>query len=123
MSGIIKLTGKSKLIELVPESLLNPPKVITRFIFGTDKKELLDSIIDDTDVSFMKWALRELMNWRNQSKMPCLIKIGGTKDKLLPPKGGNTILIDKGGHFMIVDRAKEISDIINREIKTYYDKT
>ena len=123
LSGIIKLTGKSKLLELVPNSLLNPPKSLARFIFGTDKKELLNSIIDDTDTSFTKWALRELINWKNQSQIINLIKIGGTKDKLLPPKGDNTILIDKGGHFMIVDKAKEISDIINREIKTHYNNT
>lgn len=123
LSGIIKIIGKSKLLELVPKSLLNPPKAIARFMFGTDNKELLNSIIDDTDVSFTKWAIRALMNWKNQSQLPNLIKIGGTKDKLLPPKGDNTILIDNGGHFMIVDRAKEISDIINGEIKTHYNKT
>ncbi|WP_027064853.1 alpha/beta hydrolase [Maribacter sp. Hel_I_7] len=122
LSGLIKLTGKSKLLELVPESLLNPPKAIASFMFGTNKKELLNSIIDDTDVSFTKWAIRELMNWKNQTQLSNLIKIGGTKDKLLPPKGDNTILIDKGEHFMIVDKAKEISDIINREIKTHYNK-
>lgn len=121
LSGIIKFAGKSKLIELIPKSLLNPPKAIAHFIFGTKKKELLNSILDDTDLIFAKWAIRELMNWKNQSEIPNLIKIGGTKDKLLPPKGKNTILIEKGEHFMIVDKANEISEIINREIKTHYN--
>jgi hypothetical protein len=117
LNGIIKLAGKSKLIELIPEKLLNPPKSIAHFMFGTEKKELLNSILKDTDLNFTKWAIRELMNWKNQSHLPNLIKIGGTKDKLLQPKGENTILVDKGEHFMIVDRAKEISNIINEEIK------
>jgi len=121
LSGIIKLVGKSKLIELIPEKLLNPPKAIAHFMFGTEKKELLNSILDDTDLNFTKWAIRELMNWKNQTELPNLIKIGGTKDKLLPPKGKNTILIEKGEHFMIVDKATEISEIINREIKTHYN--
>lgn len=121
LSGLIKLAGKSKILELVPESLLSPPKTIARFMFGTDKKELLNSIIDDTDLSFTKWAIRELINWKNQAHLSNLIKIGGTKDKLLPPKGDNTILIDRGEHFMIVDKGKEISDIINREIETHYN--
>ena len=123
LSRIIKVAGKSKLIELIPEKLLNPPKAIAHFMFGTENKELLNSILEDTDLNFTKWAIRELMNWDNQSKLPHLIKIGGSKDKLLPPQGDNTILIDKGEHFMIVDRAKEISDIINAEIKTHYNKT
>ena len=81
-------------------------------MFGTEKKELLNSILADTDLNFTKWAIRELMNWKNQSRLPNLIKIVGTKDKLLPPKGENTILIDKGEHFMIVDKAEKISKII-----------
>lgn len=119
LSGVIKLTGKSKLLELVPERLLKPPKAIAHYLFGTSEKKLLNAIIDDTDLGFTKWAIRELVNWKNQSRLSNLIKIGGTKDKLLPPKGANTILIDKGEHFMIVDSAKEISDIINREIKKH----
>ncbi len=87
LSGIIKLAGKSKLIELIPEKLLNPPKAVAHFLFGTEKKHLLNSILDDTDLDFTKWAIRELMNWSNESRLTNLIKIGGTKDKLLPPKG------------------------------------
>ena len=121
LSGIIKLAGKSKLIELVPEKLLNPPRAIAYFMFGTKNKELLDSILDDTDLSFTKWAIRELLNWKNQSQLQNLIKVCGTKDKLLPPKGNNNILIDRGEHFMIVDRAKEVSDVINEKIRTLYN--
>lgn len=120
LSGIIKLAGKSKVIELIPEKRIIPPKAIARFMFGTDKKEILNSILADTDLKFAKCAIRELMNWKNQSRLPNLIKIGGSKDKLLPPKGKNIILIDKGEHFMIIDRAKEISDLIDEKIKTHY---
>ena len=118
LSRIIRIFGKTKIIELIPESFLNPPKLIARFMFGTKKKELLNSILDDTDLSFTKWAIRELVNWKNESKLLNLIKIGGSKDKMLPPKGKNTILIDKGEHFMIADKAEEISEIINKMIQT-----
>ena len=121
LSRLIKLAGKSKLIELIPEKLLNPPKTIAYYMFGTQNKELLNSILDDTDLTFTKWAIRELLNWKNQTQLQNLIKVCGTKDKLLPPKGGNNILIDKGEHFMIVDRAEEVSNIISRKIKTHYN--
>ena len=121
LSPIIRIFGKTKIIELIPERLLNPPKAIAHFMFGTEKKELLNSILDDTDLNFTKWAIRELMNWKNQLRLENLIKIGGTKDKLLPQKGKNTILIEKGEHFMIVDKAREISEIINEKIKTHYN--
>ncbi|MDX6748150.1 alpha/beta hydrolase [Polaribacter sp. PL03] len=121
LSGIIRIFGKTKIIELIPERFLNPPKLIARFMFGTKKKELLNSILDDTDLNFTKWAIRELVNWKNESKLLNLIKIGGSKDKMLPPKEKNTILIDKGEHFMIVDKAEEISKIINGKIKTHHN--
>ncbi|AIZ42677.1 alpha/beta hydrolase [Cellulophaga baltica] len=119
LNGFLKLIGKSKLLTQIPERLFKPPKVIAHYMFGTDNIELLDAIIDDTDLTFTKWAILELLNWNNETKIPNLIKIGGTKDKLLPPKGTNTILIENGEHFMIVDRAKEISHIINKALKTY----
>ena len=117
LSRIIRIFGKTKIIELIPEKLLNPPKVIALFMFGTKKKELLNSILDDTDLNFSKWAIRELVNWKNESRIINLIKIGGSKDKVLPPKGKNTILIENGEHFMIVDKAEKISKIINEKIK------
>ncbi len=116
LSGLLKLAGKSKLINLIPEQLFNPPKFIAHFMFGTDNKELLNSILGDTNLSFTKWAVRELLNWKNHIKLPNLIKIGGSKDKLLPPKGKSTILIEQGEHFMIIDKAEEISKVINERI-------
>jgi hypothetical protein len=121
LSGMLKLAGKSRILELIPEKLFSPPKSIAHFMFGTEKKELLNSILNETDLNFTKWAVRELLNWRNQTPITNLIKIGGSKDKLLPPKGKDTIIIEKGEHFMIVDKAKEISEIINTEIKTHYN--
>jgi hypothetical protein len=35
---------------------------------------------------------------------------------MLPPKGKNTILIEGGEHFMVVDGAEEISRIINEKL-------
>ena len=122
LSPIIRLFGKSKIIELIPKKLLKPPKFIAHFMFGTKNKELLNSILDDTDLSFTKWAIKELINWKNEVRLTNVIKISGSVDKLLPPKGENTIIIKNGEHFMIVDKADDISSIINKKIKNDYKK-
>lgn len=119
LSKLFKITGKSNLINIIPRAFMNPPKFFAHYLFGTNEKQLLNSILNDTDLDFAKWAVRELLNWKNQVRIPSLIKIGGSKDKLLPPKGANTILIDKGEHFMIVDKAAEISEIINNSIQKF----
>jgi len=116
---LFRIVGKLRLIELIPKKFLDPPRYLAHYMFGTKQKELLNSILDDTDLKITKWAIKELINWNNVSKISNLIKIGGTNDKMLPSKRDHTILIKKGEHFMIIDKADEISEIINREIKLY----
>tara|TARA_R110002051_G_scaffold148354_4_gene220949 strand:+ start:43 stop:696 length:654 start_codon:yes stop_codon:yes gene_type:complete len=116
-SSIIKLLGKSKLLNLIPKEILKPPLFFAQFIFGTDQKKLLKAILKDSDLTFTKWALKELTNWKNETRLPNLIKIGGSKDILLPAKGNNTILIEHGAHFMIVDKAEEISNLLNEKLE------
>lgn len=117
----IKFAKYTKLINFVPKQLLKLPRKLAHFLFGADNKKLLNAILDDTDLSFTKWATRELINWKNGTKLKNCLKISGENDKLLPQKDNNAILIPKGEHFMIVDKAKEISEIINSEYSLIFD--
>ncbi len=118
LKSIFKWFGKTKVIKLIPTFLFYPPKFIASYLFGAKNNKLLNKILDDTDLSFVKWAIHELINWKNTTQLKNVVKINGTNDKLIPPKGTTKmILIDKGEHFMIVDNAIEISNLINTEIK------
>ncbi|MBV7441892.1 alpha/beta hydrolase [Weeksellaceae bacterium TAE3-ERU29] len=119
LNGFLRLVGKTKLLKIIPKQWLNPPKAFAHFMFGAKNKSLLNEILDDTDLEFAKWAVNELVNWKNECSIKNIIKIGGSNDKLLSPKGRNTIIIDKGEHFMIVDKAQEISNIINENLRKY----
>ena len=115
---IFRWFGKTQLIRLIPASLFNPPRFIANYIFGVKNSKLLNDILDDTDVKFAKWAVNELTTWKNETQSDNVIKINGTADKLIPPKGNTSMeLIDKGTHFMIVDKADEISKIVNEKLK------
>ncbi|AEL23841.1 alpha/beta hydrolase [Cyclobacterium marinum] len=110
--------GKLNIIKKIPAKLFDPPRYIASSLFGTANKELLNDILEDTDLQFAKWAVNELVNWDNQNQVENLIRIHGTKDKLIPWRGlGKVELIEDGEHFMIVDRAEEISKFINEKIK------
>ncbi|AHM62800.1 hypothetical protein D770_22775 [Flammeovirgaceae bacterium 311] len=53
--------------------------------------------------------------WNNMEKVDGLVRINGTRDKLIPYiAGSDTVAINNGEHFMIVDRAKEISSILEK---------
>ncbi|MEM6297448.1 MAG: alpha/beta hydrolase [Bacteroidota bacterium] len=119
---IYRIIGKSNLIRLVPHQLFNPPRKVASWVFGTTNHALLKNILDDTDLKFTKWAINELTNWSNEEGLANhKLKIGGTNDKLIPPRGKLT-LIEGGGHFMIVDKALEISEVINQCLKTWKSK-
>jgi pimeloyl-ACP methyl ester carboxylesterase len=123
LRAIYRIIGKTKLLKIIPQFLFDPPRFFANWIFGAKKKKLLNQILDDTDLKFAKWAANELTNWKNTEKLSNpILKIAGTNDKLIPPlKDKNQRLFDKGEHFMIVDKADEISRIINNEIKKRTD--
>ncbi|WP_424000663.1 alpha/beta fold hydrolase [Maribacter sp. IgM3_T14_3] len=115
---IYKWIGKSRILKLIPASLFNLPRFLAKYIIGAKNAKLFYEILDDTDLNFVKWALHKFTSWQNLNKSPNVIKINGTKDKLIPPRGTTAMkLIEGGEHFMIVDRADEISEIINFELK------
>lgn len=107
--------GKTQILKLIPNSLIKPPKIILGYLFGAKNKKLLEQIVKDTPDKFIRWALNKMIFWSNDSTSIKTIRIHGTNDKLIPLKG-ESIKIKDGGHFMIVDKAEEISRIINEQI-------
>ena len=108
--------GKTKILNVIPNSLIKPPRLLLGFLFGAMNKQLLEEIIEDTNATFIRWALNSIINWSNKENSVKPIRIHGTKDRLIPLKG-KAIEIQNGGHFMIVDKAKEISILVNEQIK------
>ena len=111
---IYRMAGTLGILKVIPRAFFNPPKAIAHWLFGAKNKRLLSDILDDTDPRFAKWAAQKIVTWTSSQKTPNLIRIHGTKDWILPmPKNSNAIEIKQGTHFMIVDRAEEISTIVN----------
>ena len=110
--------GKS-VLKYLPERFFDIPRKSAGFVFGTSNTVLLHQILDDTDLSFAKWAINQLVNWKNTERLKSVMKISGSNDKIIPASGGeNEILIQDGAHFMIVDRAAEISEWINLKMES-----
>lgn len=112
------LVGKLKLNRIVPSSLLKTTNFITNWLFGattSTEKLLLKNIIKDTDLTFLKWAINQIVNWKNLSVPQNCIHIHGTNDRILPAKYLKVdYKIKNGGHFMTVNKAKEIEVIIKK---------
>lgn len=117
ISKFFQLVGRSGILNLIPKKLFDPPRKLAHYLFGARNKDLLNQILDATDLKFAKWAVQELTRWKNNEQIPNMIRIHGTQDKLLPWNGtGNVELIEKGEHFMVVDHADEVSRVINQKM-------
>jgi hypothetical protein len=113
------LLGKTKLLRILPKYFFDPPRFIAFWLFGAKNKKLLNQILNDTDLKFAKWAVNALVSWKNQKMLGNkVLKINGKSDKLIPVRDSSSSveIIEGGAHFMIVDRAEEISVIINQHI-------
>lgn len=108
--------GKTMVFDILPNTLIKPPRSILGYLFGAENKSLLYQIIKDTKPEFIRWALNTIIKWSSDSNKTEIIRIHGTKDKLMPLKG-NAIKVKDGGHFMIVDKAEQISEILNEQLK------
>lgn len=114
MPLIYRLFGKTRLIRLIPSSMLFTPKPIIRWLFKAQNKTLLNAILDDTDKHFLKWSLDALMTWQNQDPVERLINITGSEDYLFPlTESDKRMIVKGGGHFMIVDKGEEVSSLVN----------
>jgi len=96
--------------------LIKPPKLLSGFLFGAKNKKLLEQIIKDTSPEFIRWALNKMIECSRDSTLIKAVRIHGTNDKLIPLIG-KSIEVNDGGHFMIVDKAEEISNLINEQMK------
>lgn len=113
MSNLYQCFGKTKIATLLPFQFFDLPRAFACYLFGT-KSPMLGEILDDTDLSFTKWVVNQLLNWENRTKINNLYRIHGTKDRLLkcPTESERNFLIENGGHLMVVDEAEKVSEII-----------
>lgn len=113
-----RVLGKIGILSLIPNSIMKPPQFVFNYLFGATNRDLLKEIISDTDRNFIRWALGAIINWESDARSANIHRIHGTHDRLIPLIG-RARKIEKGGHFMIVDKAKELSTIINDLLKSY----
>jgi pimeloyl-ACP methyl ester carboxylesterase len=113
--GMNRLISKLNLMKILPSNFLKTPNDILYWLFGTEtdeEKSLLREIIKDTDANFLKWGMNKVGTWKNTRQFENVIQIHGTSDRIFPHQESD-YKIENGGHFMIVNRAGQISQVIN----------
>ena len=111
-----RLAGKINLHKLLPIWMLKMPSPLIFWFFGVKKnaeKHLLATILKNTNSQYLRWALDQIVQWPNTTKISGIIHIHGSRDRLLPIrfiKADRTIL--GGGHLTAVTHATEVNKVI-----------
>ena len=104
----------------IPSNFFKNTNFITNWLFGTISpfdKQLLKQILSNTDPVFFRWALDQIIQWKNQTLPKNLVHIHGTGDRILPIRfRGYDILVKNGGHFMTLNRSDEINRILRLQL-------
>jgi pimeloyl-ACP methyl ester carboxylesterase len=114
-----KIMANLKLQKLMPRSAIKKPNDMLFWLFGIDTDEhrnLLTSIMEETDEIFFSWAIETIPRWKHDGVIDRVIQIHGTKDRVLRFQTAD-FSIKGGGHFMVVSHAKEISNIVKNVIQ------
>ena len=89
-------------------------------VSGTEQTQRFSEMLHAAPDNYFSGAVHCIVNWENEIVPPSVVQIHGTSDRVLPYlKAGYDYTIAKGTHFMIVNRAKEISAILDRELGTF----
>lgn len=108
--------------KIVPAGFYKWHTSVLDWFFGVKtkrEKELLELYARNASKNYMKWAVNEILNWKNEIRPPNLFHIHGTKDRIFPyEKTHADVLIKDGTHLMVHNRAEEISKLITEKINS-----
>ena len=118
LSGILRFIIKTNIIPY--GRIAKSPNKYSFRMFGAEneeEKELFADILRSTDLGFIKWATKTMLDWRNDITPDGIFHIHGTADRLINPAQVHpTRWVDGGSHFMIYNRAAEVSRLIAQYI-------
>jgi len=82
-------------------------------------KETFKSMLYSKKPKYLKRTVRMIIRWERKSNNKKIVHIHGTKDHTIPLRNVKNpdYIIENGSHMMTLTRAKEISLIINKELK------
>ena len=82
---------------------------------GTEQKQLLKTVLIETDPHFLKWALHKVVAWQNKEVPSTVVQVHGRRDRIFPRRFVTPdYTIENSGHLMVMNQAEEISNLIEK---------
>lgn len=116
----LKLIQKTKAYKLFPIKAVQNLTYFSDFMFGDfihKRLKLYENYMTMTDEKYLKWAIYNVLHWKQDTPLPNTTQIHGTEDGVFPIKHiVKPIKVNGGTHVMILNRAKTISTIIDTKL-------
>lgn len=113
----MKTVALLKLNKIVPLKSTRLTQPIQNKMLGVqteEEKTLVAGLRKEADLPYVNWAVHQAINWKNDWKHPNIYHIHGDKDNMFPIKNIKAdYTIKNAGHFMIMNKADEVSTCIN----------
>jgi surfactin synthase thioesterase subunit len=122
---LFRLVARLRLYKLFPLGIVKSVSWPLWYAFAPMSREdfkMLKQIVADTDIAFIQWAIPTILHWQGSAYTGTCLHIHGSHDRIFSCSGfKNCLVISKGGHFMIVNRAEEVSQLINQHLSASSD--
>jgi pimeloyl-ACP methyl ester carboxylesterase len=113
-----RAAGKLNLQKIIPFFFLLRANVFSNWAFSNrtlDDKKMLDTMMRETDIVFLKWAINKILHWQNTAVHKNVVHIHGNKDRILPFKNIRaSLVIENGAHLMIITQSDEVNKILSK---------
>jgi esterase/lipase len=116
----MKLVAKTNINKIYSMKSYKITEPLQNYFLGAtmeDEKEMARAYRKNANLFYTNWAVNEVLNWKNEWLHPNLFHIHGSRDKIFPLKKIKAdAILEDAGHFMIMNRAKEVSMLINANL-------
>lgn len=122
-SSVFKLIRAFKLYHLFPSQRLSWIQHFISFVMGAHphgSKKLLKKYLAHTNTDYIHWAVSKICTWEQSTRIPNLVHIQGSRDKIFPAKYVQADFVIEGGtHMMVYDKAGQVSTCLAKILEPF----
>jgi esterase/lipase len=113
--GLLRL---NKVIPLKQYKFLEPIQNKRLGVTNQEERALANYYRNNFSTPILHWSINQILNWQNTTIAAPLTHIHGSSDKMFPiQKINNCVVVEGGGHFMVMNKAAEVSAYIKKAIE------
>lgn len=112
-----KGAGRVGLHKAIPIKFLKAGSILKNFmgVRSKEDKVIIYNYAKSADPDLVRWSIQAIVNWNQPDRLPGIVHLHGSNDRMLPLKYTRPDFIIKGGgHLMIFNKADEVNKILNQ---------